>query len=614
MKTSMKLPVQENPLRTRSDLKKAFTQLCDPLKPLYTKGKAGLDIGRTGASYPDSTAQFEGFSRVLWGLAPLLAAGDDSDLWESHLQGIKNGTNPESEEYWGDMHDFDQKLVETAAFGFSLVILPHTCWDSLNEQEKQNLYKWLGQVNKCQAYDCNWLFFQVLVNIGLKRAGTEYNQALIEKNLERIEHFYQKEGWYTDGIGGHTDYYVPFAFHYYGLLYAKWMEDEDPERSKLYKERAEVFAKDFIYWFSEDGSSIPYGRSLAYRFAQGAFWSAAVYAEIEPFPIEIMKGIILRHLRWWFGQPIFDRNGILTIGYMYPNLVMAENYNAPGSPYWSFKSFLPLALPESHPFWQAEELPLPELEDKKVQQLPHMVICRQKETNHVLAFNTGYLHTNDHTHTSAKYEKFVYSNVFGFSTPRAEWGLSQGAFDSTLALSERGDHLYRVKRKIEEFKVEEDVLIFRWKPWADVEVKTWIVPGAPWHIRIHCIQTARPLDAAEGGFALGIGQQKDLSFYKRDQHSQHSGAVSHAGKSFIKLLYGGGTADLIYPNANTNIIHNRTVIPTIKTSIEPGITWLASAVYGSPHNQDEPDAPEIDFQGNKIRIQMKESNEVVLSV
>ncbi|MCM3790359.1 hypothetical protein M3221_18445 [Domibacillus indicus] len=63
-----------------------------------------------------------------------------------------------------------------------------------------------------------------------------------------------------------------------------------------------------------------------------------------------------------------------------------------------------------------------------------------------------------------------------------------------------------------------------------------------------------------------------------------------------------------------NIIHNWTVIPTIKTSIEPGVTWLASAVYGSPHNQDEPDEPKIDIQGNKIRIQMTESHEVVLFV
>lgn len=43
-----------------------------------------------------------------------------------------------------------------------------------------------------------------------------------------------------------------------------------------------------------------------------------------------------------------------TIGYCYPQMYMAERYNAPGSPYWGMKSFLLLALPDDHPFWIAE--------------------------------------------------------------------------------------------------------------------------------------------------------------------------------------------------------------------------------------------------------------------
>ena len=43
---------------------------------------------------------------------------------------------------------------------------------------------------------------------------------------------------------------------------------------------------------------------------------------------------------------MFDRDGILTIGYCYPQMYMAERYNAPGSPYWGMKSFLLLALPD----------------------------------------------------------------------------------------------------------------------------------------------------------------------------------------------------------------------------------------------------------------------------
>lgn len=156
--------------------------------------------------------------------------------------------------------------------------------------------------------------------------------------------------------------------HYYGLIYAKVMEDEDPERAAIYKERAIQFAQDFKEWFSSDGSSIPFGRSLTYRFAQSSFWAALAFADVEALPWGQIKRLVLNNLRYWFKQSIFSPEGLLTIGYGYQNLNMAEGYNAPGSPYWSLKTFLLLALPESHPFWQAEEEPVKFLE-KSVQKV-----------------------------------------------------------------------------------------------------------------------------------------------------------------------------------------------------------------------------------------------------
>ncbi|MBA4493322.1 DUF2264 domain-containing protein [Paenactinomyces guangxiensis] len=608
------VPICENPLKTRDDFLRAAEQICNPLKPYYSKGCARLHIGNTSASYPDSIAEMEGFSRVLWGLVPLMAGGDEYDLWDVYLQGIKNGTNPAHEEYWGDITDYDQRMVEMAVFGLALALIPEKIWTPLSEQEKHHFASWLNQINHHQIHDCNWLFFLVLVNLGLKKAGAPYDSEKMDKNLERIDQFYISDGWYSDGLNGHCDYYIPFAIHFYGLIYAKLMESDDPERSKRYKSRAETFAKDFIYWFAQDGSAVPYGRSLTYRFAQSAFWSAMVFAEAEPFSMGIMKGMILRNLRWWFKQPIFNSDGILTIGYTYPNLIMAENYNSPGSPYWALKTFLPLALKGDHPFWQAEESPLPALNVRSVQQPPHLVICRQEEKNHVLAFNSGHLSTNEHTHTSAKYEKFVYSNVFGFSVPRAEWGLEQGAFDSMLALSE-GDNLYRVKRTSEAYKIEGDIIYTQWKPWTDVVVKTWLVTGAPWHIRIHCIHTKRYIIAADGGFALGIENNNKDKSYKVMQSEKEVLARSPQGTSGIKSLYGNGKAELIYPNSNTNLMNSRTVIPTVKADIVPGTSWLISAVFGDPgydpgmNNWDT--APYVDIVKNEIMIYSRDLNKIV---
>lgn len=601
---NLELSIQQNRLKTRKELCQALDQLTVPLSVFYSKGKARVELGQTGTSYPSSVAGMEGFSRVLWGLVPLLAGGGSSALWESCLQGIKNGTDPLHEEYWGEISDYDQRAVEMAAYGFALALIPDKIWEPLTEREKENLASWLRQINQFEVYDCNWLFFPVLVNLGLKRVGEPYDLQKITVNLDRIDQFYLENGWYEDGVDAHCDYYGPFAIHFYSLLYAKWMGNEDPVRAERYKSRAASFARDFIYWFSGDGSGLPYGRSLAYRFAQSAFWGALVYADVEALPIGVVKGLILRNLRWWLKQPILDKSGLLSIGYRYPNLVMAENYNAPGSPYWGLKAFLPLIFPEKHSFWKAEELPLPPLKEKVVQKPPRFIICRQEEKNHVLAFNAGYKHTNEHPHVAGKYEKFVYSSFFGFSVPKAEWGLSQGAFDSILALSE-GDNLYRVKRRCEEYKVNEQTIYVKWKPWDDVEIKTWLLTGTPWHIRIHSIDTSRVLDCADGGFALGLEMdgQSEVKV-KTILNRKDSLAATPWGASGIMNIHGDLTAELIYPNANTNIMHTRTVIPTVTTRLKPGKHLIVNAVFGEPgSDMDQWDTvPKVEIKDGGISI------------
>ena len=56
------------------------------------------------------------------------------------------------------------------------------------------------------------------------------------------------------------------------------MEKDDPPNSRVFKERAEIFVKDLIYWLKENGEALAFGRSLTYRFAQVSFWRACVFA------------------------------------------------------------------------------------------------------------------------------------------------------------------------------------------------------------------------------------------------------------------------------------------------------------------------------------------------
>lgn len=91
---------------------------------------------------------------------------------------------------------------------------------------------------------------------------------------------------------------------------------------------------DFIYYFADDGAAIPFGRSMVYRFAVIGAFSAFVLADLEPpKPLSWghLKGLVLRHLRWWSDKKdIFKSDGTLNIGFGFDNMNMTENYNAPG--------------------------------------------------------------------------------------------------------------------------------------------------------------------------------------------------------------------------------------------------------------------------------------------
>ena len=292
----------------------------------------------------------------------------------------------------------------------------------------------MSQINQHTLPKTNWLFFRVLVNVALRKCGREWDAETLASDLDAIDDCYLENGWYFDGYESQIDYYIPFAMHYYGLIYARVMEQEDPLRSETYKQRAVQFAQTFKDWFSIEGASIPFGRSLTYRFAQSAFWSALVFADVEALPWGQIKSLVLSNLRYWLRLPIFSTEGILTIGYAYQNLNMAEGYNAPGSPYWAFKTLLLLGIKEDHPFWQTEE-EAPIFLEKSVQHSARMIICHDSSNREVQAFTSGQ-RSHEHAHAEAKYEKFVYSTTFGFSTPKGNLQLKQGAFDSCLALSE----------------------------------------------------------------------------------------------------------------------------------------------------------------------------------
>lgn len=104
---------------------------------------------------------------------------------------------------------------------------------------------------------------------------------------------------------------------------------------------------------------------------------------------------------------------MLTIGYAYPNILMSENYNAPGSPYWCMKAFAFLMLPAGHPFWQTLAAPLPALD--AVRPLPGAEMLAQRVNGMAVLYPAAARISHPFPQMEEKYAKFAYCSRYAFS-------------------------------------------------------------------------------------------------------------------------------------------------------------------------------------------------------
>ncbi|MGY5955377.1 DUF2264 domain-containing protein [Kosakonia sp. BK9b] len=597
-----------NLLSSRDDVVAALTTMLGALDRQFPQGESRFSLGETSAHYSVAIAEMEGLSRALWGLFPLMAGGDDEAFSPKYLTAIKQGTDPQSAGYWGETGPYDQRLVEMAAYGLGLTLLGERLTAHFNEQQIRNLYQWLNQITDAEMPDSNWNFFAIMVQLGFKRAGLPWDVAAIERRFTLMEAYYLGDGWYSDGPGRPKDYYISMAFHFYGLIYATLNGDDDAQRADVIRQRARLFAEDFIYMSAAEGESVPFGRSLTYRFAMVAFWSAVAFSGLDTFSPGVVKGVILRHLRWWLQQPIFDRDGILTLGFAYPNLAMCEDYNSPGSPYWALKVFLILALPASHPFWQAEELPLPSLAAQLTITPAGQILVHSDHSRHVWMLTAGQLELNNYVNTEAKYTKFAYSSRFGFTIERGRYGLKHAACDSMLLLSE-GDNYFRGRRECEEVIVSSQAIFSRWSPWHDVHIASWLIPCGDWHLRVHCVDSARHLQSVEGGFAV-------LNAPPRCEQGR-SLVVAENGVSGIYALAGGMAreADCVVTPPNSSIMFAPcAAIPVLRGDIAPGRHWMACAVQAAiTEVAFDPHIPQLQIEEQALVITQPGKEKMVIA-
>ncbi|MBB5320691.1 DUF2264 domain-containing protein [Marinobacter oulmenensis] len=306
----------------------------------------------------------EGYART----APLLATwvasgrpetvslpnGNPFNLKKHLLHGLKAGTQPESPEYWGDITDLDQRIVEAADIGLVLWLLKDQLHTELTGRQLDQALSWISQINGKQIYGGNWLLFRIIVNAVLRDFGWEGLERDIADDYREFKSFYVGEGWFTDGMGGAIDYYNVWQMQYMLFWLDRIAPSTDPDfLNGVFSE----FASNYQYFIGTEGIPI-FGRSCCYRLA--AATPLIIMAHRSPASWSSIARRALETTWLYFIKHGALRSGGISQGYHGDDEDLLENYSGRASPFWSLRSLaLAFLLPPDHEFWCGEPGSLP---------------------------------------------------------------------------------------------------------------------------------------------------------------------------------------------------------------------------------------------------------------
>lgn len=522
------------------------------------KGEAlSNPLDYSGAHYSQQTAKIEHVSRLLMGVIP--ASAELASVCAEIREQIVIGTDPESEEFWLFPVNYDQRVVEMVALGMALTDAREQFWEPLTARQQQNLTNWLLTVQTLDIPPNNWRWFRVLILTSLDKLGIDIDNKVLEQDLGFIDELYFQDGWYQDGASGVLDYYNPFAFQLYALVYCRW-HGYQGKRCERLLQRACEFAETYQVWFGREGQQLCYGRSLNYRFASVAFW--AELARCDHPAVDTARSSAIWHqcMGWWAKQPIWEESGQLLPGFAYPNLLSTEFYNSPVSPLLAFKAFNALALPEAHAFWQSAEGCIPPVHE------PVWI----GDTHLVWRNKGGYLLTNgpassELRHCEDKYSKYAYSSDHGFCVESTRW-IEQGwAGDNMIAFRHPKTGYWIGRNKNLSAYRDGDALVSVWSPFSGcmVKVKQTLCDGNE-HRRVE-ISCREPLDFIMTGYAV----DKWIPWFSHEEEQQPS-ICSDRLFSDMEIIQGEGRTH-IYPCApNTNLLYIHACVPAVVATAAQG--------------------------------------------
>jgi len=313
----------------------------------------------------------EGFARTGTMLAAWVTSGRDPvvvdtasgrpiDLVSYLRRALLVGTDPKSRGYWGNIRDWDSRIVEAADVARIVWMSRSQIWWQLDQQQRSQVAAWLRQVDGRRTPDNVWLLFPLMVDVVLRSLGATASGAELvsSPNYVRFKQNYLGNGWFSDPPQG-ADFYNTWGTSY--ELF--WIAVIDPEfdrefiRSTL-KQSADITG----HLIGPNGVPIM-GRSICYRTAVSVPLQAENLLDDQAVSSGLARHSLDAVWRHFVAHGALQ-DGALTQGYYRSDLRFVDFYTGPGSCQWGLRSLvLAFLRPPESDFWQASEQLLPVEQD-----------------------------------------------------------------------------------------------------------------------------------------------------------------------------------------------------------------------------------------------------------
>jgi len=319
--------------------------------------------GRTASCY------LEAFGRTLSGIAPWLnledGATEEMSLRNQYrawaLKAIANAVDPTAKDYM--QWQGGQPLVDASFFAFGLVRCPWL-WQHLDTTVKQQVIAALRSTRSTVPAYSNWVLFSGMIEAFFCKYNLDYDPVRIEFAVrEFANHWYVGDGFFSDGMEFHMDYYNSIVIHPFltaivDIINTKNKKYEwfDGRLNEITKRYAVLLERDI----NTDGSFPVTGRSITYR--SGVFHHLADMAFKKQLPAALppaqVRSALTAVIKKTLDAPkTFNEKGWLNIGLYGTQPSLGELYITTGSLYLCTEIFLPLGLPENDPFWSDAAMP-----------------------------------------------------------------------------------------------------------------------------------------------------------------------------------------------------------------------------------------------------------------